>query len=159
MECVTSAMGLILRQRFFKPLGMRNFDVCDETGKRVFLAEQQLRFPRCWHLLDAAERHVATVQKRFRRIVLLTPDGERSDIVRRRGLRRKFRFSVSGWRAECAAFSDDFIVRTAQGETIAVAEGAPEKNSLRIETVREKDVLPVLLFAVAVRKYKSGLRI
>lgn len=152
-------MGLILRQRFFKPLGMRNFDVCDETGKRVFLAEQQLRFPRCWHLLDAAERHVATVQKRFLRIVLLTPDGVRSDIAHRRGLRRKFRFSVSGWRAECAAFSDDFIVRTAQGETIAVAEGAPEKNSLRIETVREKDVLPVLLFAVAVRKYKSGLRI
>lgn len=152
-------MGLILRQRFFKPLGMSNFDVCDETGERVFLAEQQLRFPRCWHILDAAERHVATVQKRFRRIVLLTPDGERSDIARRRGLRRKFRFSVSGWRVECTAFTDDFIVRTAQGETIAVAEGAPEKNSLRIETVQEKDVLPVLLFAVAVRKYKSGLRI
>lgn len=138
---------------------MSNFDVCDETGERVFLAEQQLRFPRCWHILDAAERHVATVQKRFRRIVLLTPDGERSDIARRRGLRRKFRFSVSGWRVECTAFTDDFIVRTAQGETIAVAEGAPEKNSLRIETVQEKDVLPVLLFAVAVRKYKSGLRI
>lgn len=152
-------MGLILRQRFFKPLGMRNFDVCDETGKRVFVAEQQLRFPRCWHIFDAAERHVGTVQKRFRRIVLLTPNGERSDLARRRGLRRKFRFSVSGWRAECAAFSDDFIVRTAQGETIAVAEGAPEKNSLRLETVRENDVLPVLLFAVAVRKYKSGLRI
>lgn len=151
-------MRLILRQRTLKPLGMRNYDIYDESGKCVYLAEQQLCFPRRWHIIDTAQRQIATVQKRFWRIQLVI-HGECADIARRRGMRRKYRFLTQGWDAACAAFADDFIVRTPQGRTVALAEGAPEKNSFRIETIQEENALLVLLFAVGVRKHGFGLRI
>ncbi|MGN1307390.1 MAG: hypothetical protein ACI4V3_06955 [Faecousia sp.] len=137
---------------------MRNYDIYDETGKRVYFAEQQLWFLRCWHIFDTAERHLATVQKRFGSIKLMI-HGACVDIAYRRGLRRKYRFSTREWNAACMVFADDFVVRTPQGKTVALAEGAPEKNSFRVESTREEDALLVLLFAVGVRKHKFGLRI
>ena len=55
-------MKLLFRQRFFSWLD--SYDIYDETGNTVFTVEGKLSWGHRLHVLDAAGRHVATLQER-----------------------------------------------------------------------------------------------
>ncbi len=149
---------MILRQRMLKMFGMKNYDVCDEAGKRIYLVEQQLCLPRRWEFFDLEGQRIAGVKKGWRSICLVV-GGEKFDTVRKRFPRRKYRFVDHGWRVTYTAFCNDFIVRSPQGTILATGEGAPESRELHIDTVWEKDMLPVLLFAVATGKSRPVISV
>ena len=153
-------MRLYLRQRVLSMLGMKNYDVCDENGKLLYAAEQQLRFPKELRVYDDRNCWVGTVKRKLfslRKTFVLVENGGISEEIRRTGTKKRYRFFQKGWLAHGSRFAGDFRIFDGEGKPVAVIDDGCQ--GCTVEISEREDHLTVLLFALAVQHGKNSIGI
>ena len=151
-------MRLYLRQRVLSLLGLRNYDIYDENGQLLYIAEQQFCFPKELRVYNAQNQHVGTVKRKFfrlRKIFVLTKNGKTIEEIRKTGLKKRYRFLQKGWVAKGSRFVGDFRVFSENENPVAVLDDGCQ--GCTIEIVSREDHLTVLLFAIAVQRKKNSI--
>ena len=153
-------MRLYLRQRVLSLLGLRNYDIYDEKGQLLFVAEQQLRIPKELRVYNAQNQHVGTVKRKLLRLqktFVLTESENISEEIKKIGFWKKYRFIQRGWLARGSSFVGDFRIYSADGAPVAVIDDGRQGCTMEITGLENN--LTVLLFALAVQRKKNSIGI
>ena len=154
-------MRLLFKQRFFSWLD--SYDIYDEDGRTVFTVEGKFSWGHCLHILDAAGRHIGTVQER---VLTFLPQFEIYENEIYVGCIRKeftfftpkFTLDCSDWEMDGEWLEWDYTIASPSRGTIATIskELFNWTDTYVLDIADPADALRVLMLALAIDAEKCS---
>ena len=154
-------MKLYFKQRFFS--WFDSYDIYDyDTGDVVYTVEGQLAWGHCLHILDAGERHIATVKQRVLTFLpkfdLYLGDACIGTICKEFTIvRPRFTLDCNGWQVQGDWLEWEYEVMDGDRRVMrASKELLHWTDTYAIQVVREEDVLLSLMIVLAIDAEKCS---
>lgn len=154
-------MRMYFKQRLFS--WFDSYDIYDEDGATLYTVEGQLSWGHCLHVLDAAGRHVGTVQER---VLTLLPKFELYFGEQYVGcvqkefslLRPRYHVDCNGWRMEENFWEWDYTIWDDGGNPIAQIskELLHWTDTYVMEVADPRNALCVLMLVLAIDAEKCS---
>ena len=154
-------MRMYFKQRLFS--WFDSYDIYDEDGATLYTVEGQLSWGHCLHILDAAGRHVGTVQER---VLTLLPKFELYFGEQYVGcvqkefslLRPRYHVDCNGWRMEGNFWEWDYTIWDDGGNSIAQIskELLHWTDTYVMEVADPRNALCVLMLVLAIDAEKCS---
>ena len=154
-------MRMYFKQRLFS--WFDSYDIYDEDGATLYTVEGQLSWGHCLHILDAAGRHVGTVQER---VLTLLPKFELYFEEQYVGcvqkefslLRPRYHVDCNGWRMEGNFWEWNYTIWDDGGNSIAQIskELLHWTDTYVMEVADPRNALCVLMLVLAIDAEKCS---
>lgn len=154
-------MKLLFKQRFFCLLD--NFDILNEKGEKVFVAEGQLAIGHCFKIYDASDREVGMVKQKIfawlPRFAFYAKGRYIGQIKKRLTMFRPvYDLDFNGWHMEGNLFEWDYRIMDATGRIVAKIskELMNWTDTYSIDVANSEDALTVLMIVLTIDAEKCS---
>lgn len=155
------ALKLLFKQRMFSWLD--SYDIYDEAGNTVYIVKGELALGHRLNIMDAAGRHLGTVQQKLLRFLptfeLYIGDTLMGSIRKEfTFFKPKFSIDCNGWTIDGEWFEWDYAIRDAHGREIATIskEIFRMTDTYVIDVHHPDDALGALMVVLAIDAEKCS---